>query len=125
MKFPDPTRVSEWIEFKPGLCDGCRAGCCELPVECNVEDLIRLGATDEDEASRNLGRVAKRLKNEGLLQKFDLSRHVFILNQQPSGECLFLDENRRCEVYEDRPEVCREFPKIGPKPGYCPAAQKN
>jgi Fe-S-cluster containining protein len=50
---------------------------------------------------------------------------LFVLEQRHGRDCVFLHpETRRCTVYEKRPEVCRNFPKIGPRPGYCPG-RKN
>jgi Fe-S-cluster containining protein len=51
---------------------------------------------------------------------------LFILEQRYGRDCVFLDtKTRRCTVYEKRPEVCRRFPKIGPRPGYCPKTGTN
>lgn len=111
---------STWIKYKKGLCDGCWAGCCTLPVEVSARDLIRLGLITEDEAAESLKKVAKRLMQKGIIQAFQPKSQLFILEQRHGRDCIFLDENRRCTVYEERPEVCRSFPKIGPKPGYCP-----
>lgn len=95
-----------------------------MPVEVSVRDLVRLGLTTEDEAAASLPAVARRLKKDGITRAFRARSLVFILKQKPGGDCIFLDERRRCTVYEKRPEICRQFPKIGPKPGYCPYRPK-
>jgi uncharacterized protein len=41
--------------------------------------------------------------------------------QRHGRDCIYLGADRRCTVYEKRPEVCRQFPRIGPRPGWCPA----
>jgi Fe-S-cluster containining protein len=32
------------------------------------------------------------------------------LKERPNYDCVFLDANRRCTVYEDRPKQCRTWP---------------
>jgi uncharacterized protein len=93
-------------------------------VEVSAFDLMRLGLITEDEAAASLKKVAKRLKREGHIRSFSPPTGLFVLEQRNGRDCIFLDENRLCTVYEKRPEVCRQFPRIGPRPGYCPAKQK-
>lgn len=108
------------------MCDGCWAGCCTLPLEVSAFDLIRLGLVTEDEAAASLAKVAKRLKNEGVIRSYRANSGLFIIEQRHGRDCIFLGEkDRLCTVYEKRPEVCRQFPKIGPRPGFCPEGQKK
>ena len=117
----DAQRPSEWIKYKTGMCDGCWGGCCTLPVEVSASDLLRLELITEDEASQSLKKVARRLEKEGTIQAFIPRTGIFVLEQRNGRDCIYLGEkDRRCTVYEKRPEVCRQFPKIGPRPGYCP-----
>ncbi len=117
----DPQKPSTWKAYKNGMCDGCAAGCCTLPLEASAYDLMRLGLLTEDEAASSLKKAAKRLMKEGLIQSFRATTGVFIIQQRGGRDCIFLGEkDRLCTVYEKRPEVCRQFPKIGPRPGYCP-----
>lgn len=103
------------------MCEGCWSGCCTLPLETSVADLIRLGLTTEDEACQGLKKLAKRLQKEGFIQAFVQSSQVFVIEQRHGRDCIYLDaKTRLCTVYEKRPEVCRRFPKIGPRPGFCP-----
>lgn len=120
----DPQRPSTWREHKKGLCENCWAGCCTLPVEASASDLIRLELTTEEEAALSLKKVAKRLMKEGFVQAFQQSSQLFVLEQRNGRDCIYLGEDRLCTVYEKRPEVCRKFPKIGPRPGFCPASRK-
>lgn len=122
----DAQRPSTWIPYRKGLCDGCWGGCCTLPVETSASDLIRLGVITEDEAASSLKKVAKRLLKEGVIQHFQARSQLFVLQQRGGRDCIFLGEkDRLCTVYEKRPEVCRQFPKIGPKPGWCPAKRNR
>jgi Fe-S-cluster containining protein len=103
------------------MCEGCFAGCCTLPLEVSAFDLIRLGLVSEDEAAASLKKVARRLSKEGIIRSYHAKSGLFIVEQRRGRDCIFLDEKSRlCTVYEKRPEVCRTFPKIGPRPGYCP-----
>lgn len=113
------------MKYRKGLCEGCWAGCCTLPVEVSAADLIRLGLSTEEEASVSLKEVAKRLLSEGIIQAYQARSQIFVLEQRHGRDCIFLGRDRLCTVYEKRPEVCRRFPRIGPRPGYCPAARKR
>jgi hypothetical protein len=89
-------------------------------------DLIRLGVLTEDEASASLKKAARRLIKEGVIRSYLAKTGVFMVEQRGGGDCYFLDEKTRlCTVYEKRPEVCRTFPRIGPRPGWCPEGRKQ
>lgn len=114
-----------WVPFKKNMCETCWAGCCHsMPVEVSIPDLIRLELISEEEASGSLKKVAARLKKQGYIRTFRAKTMIFVLEQKSSGDCIFLNEKRQCTVYETRPEICRLFPKIGPKPGHCPYQKK-
>ncbi len=124
MNRSDPQKPSNWKAYKKGMCEGCWAGCCTLPLEVSAYDLIRLGVITEDEAAVSLKKVAKKLSKEGVIQSYRANSGLFIIEQRGGRDCIFLDEKtRQCTVYEKRPEVCRTFPKIGPRPGFCPVGK--
>ena len=116
---------STWVQYQTGLCQGCLAQCCSLPVEVNREELVRLGLVKADEVEGSLKKVAKRLLGLGWVQKFSAETGRFILGQNRAGVCVFLGDDRKCSVYENRPDVCRDFPNIGPRPGYCPSQKSG
>ena len=121
----DAQRPSTWPKYRKGMCEGCWAGCCTLPVEVSASDLIRLELITEEEACISLKSVAKRLMKEKIIQAFSPKTGIFVLDQRHGDDCLFLGhKDRLCTVYEKRPEVCRTFPKIGPRPGFCPSRKK-
>ena len=95
--YRDPAKPSTWVPFFDGACNGCRADCCHLPVELEPHEVTRFG---EANVTRRDG--------------------VWFLRQRADGACIFLDASRRCTVYESRPDTCRRFPDIGPRPGHCP-----
>ncbi|MCX6111428.1 MAG: YkgJ family cysteine cluster protein [Proteobacteria bacterium] len=113
--------LANWTKFRPKLCQGCTAGCCRLPVEANAFDMVRLGLLHEDEACGGLKKAAKHLLSTGKIRQFRASTGLFTLMQTMAGDCTYLGPDRRCTVYENRPGVCRRFPEVGPRPGYCPA----
>ncbi len=122
---PDRDRISTWKKFTgPKMCDGCDAGCCTLPVEVSASDLMRMQLITEDEAAAPLKKVFRRLHKEGVVREFRAKTAIFILEQRNGRDCLYLDKNRMCTIYDKRPQVCRSFPKIGPRPGFCPKRPK-
>lgn len=126
MSSPDAQRPSTWVPFKnKSMCQDCWAGCCTLPVEVSAHDLIRLELTDEEEAAVSLKQLAKRLMKERIIQAFNAKSQLFVLEQRHGRDCIYLGRDRLCTVYEKRPEVCRKFPSIGPRPGFCPAKKKT
>lgn len=116
---------STWMKYRKGLCEGCWAGCCTLPVEVSAADLLRLELITIDEAAASLKKVARRLMKEGIVRSYHPKNQLFVLEQRNGRDCLYLGKDRQCTVYEKRPEVCRKFPTIGPRPGYCPAKRKK
>jgi Fe-S-cluster containining protein len=120
---PDAQRPSTWKPWR-GIsdCQGCWSGCCTLPLEVSVADLVRLGLTTETEAASGLRQLARRLIDERVIERFHAKTQIFTVAQRAGRDCIFLDaRTRRCTVYEKRPEVCRKFPKeVGPRLGFCP-----
>jgi uncharacterized protein len=123
---PDKDKPWTWVQFRKGLCTNCYGACCTMPVEVRSEDLVRLGVTSADEVERSPKKLAKKLVKDGIVSAYREGTDLFTLSSRPNGDCLFLDQKSRlCTVYEKRPDVCRKFPDIGPKPGFCPAFKKS
>jgi len=125
MRTVDKDRPSTWLRYRDGLCNNCNAGCCTMPVEVKAEDLFRLELISEDEMRASPKKLFKRLSKDGYLKSFRASTGLYMLEQKSNSDCVFLGEDRLCTVYEKRPEVCRLFPSIGPRPNFCPAQKKN
>jgi len=116
----DVENPKTWRRYHPGMCKTCWAGCCTLIVEVTGTDLIRLGLTDDWELTHSIKNLIKRLKKEGIIKRYNFKTGVFVLEQNSMGDCIFLDANRNCREYENRPTVCRKHPlELGPRPGYC------
>ena len=122
MTVVDKDRPSSWVRYRESLCRGCRAECCAMLLEVTVEDLIRLGVCDRDEAERSLKKLFKRLRKQKIAMSYRDGTGLFMLQGKANGDCQFLDSTTRlCTVYERRPDVCRSFPSIGPRPQFCPS----
>lgn len=116
----NPDLPSTWLPYRESACATCRAVCCQLPLEVRAPDLVRLGLATADEAVAPK-RLGKRLVREGVVRSFRAATGLFLLEQKPNGDCRFLGDDRRCTVYERRPDTCRDFPaKVGPRVGFCP-----
>jgi uncharacterized protein len=122
----DLNRVETWQRYRKGMCDDCRAGCCRLPVEVRIMDLLRMELVSEFETEEPLKNTAKRLMKEGVVAHFNHRESIFTLSQHSSGDCYYLDrQTRRCTIYEKRPDTCRQHPQKGPRPGYCAYQRKS
>jgi Fe-S-cluster containining protein len=111
---------------KPQGCN-LKAACCSVAVpSVPFEQLFRL-ASQGDETCRDFLSVfiphpsteaAKAFYPEGL-EHIDRVMAI-VRNQKTRSEvkaeqvvfyhCRFLDEQRRCQIYEDRPQFCRTYP---------------
>lgn len=118
----DVDRCETWTRYRAGLCDGCQAHCCTMPVEVRLPDLVRLGLVDPFEAEHEAPKqIARRLEKAGRVDHFNFKHGIFMLARRANGDCLYLDAaTRRCTVYEKRPDTCRKHPQVGPRPGHCP-----
>jgi Fe-S-cluster containining protein len=75
----------------------------------------------QDEVDWSLEDVARKLIKRRIVFSFDADEQMFTFEQISGRDCIFLDPlTRQCTVYEKRPDTCRNFPKIGPRPGFCP-----
>jgi Fe-S-cluster containining protein len=113
-------RSETWVKYHPSKCEGCWAGCCTLPVPVTSEELHHMGFIEADEVNGPLKRIARRLIREGIIQSFNARTRLFTINQVNGDDCVFLDENRRCKIYDRRPSICRRFPMNSVRPGHCP-----
>jgi Fe-S-cluster containining protein len=119
--FSDLDRTGTWLKYRNGLCDNCMATCCTMPVEVKLRDLVRMGVVDAFEAeAEEPKQIAKRLTKARIVEQFNFKHGIFTLARRANGDCRYLDgETRRCTIYEQRPDTCRNHPRIGPRPGFC------
>ncbi|MGZ3788711.1 MAG: YkgJ family cysteine cluster protein [Bacteriovorax sp.] len=116
--------LKRWTKYKKGLCDTCAGLCCYMPVEVRVNDLVRLNVLDEFHLELSEREQVKDALKHPAIQRFTPSTEKFTLKQKPDGSCYFLDANKLCTRYEDRPDTCRNHPQIGPRPGFCAYMKK-
>jgi len=122
----DLDNTATWARYSRKLCSRCSASCCSLPVEVKAEDLVRMGLMDEFELNEEPKLVARRLLKERLIDHFHAGSRTFTLARMASGDCIFLDGgSRRCTLYQQRPDTCRNHPQVGPRSGYCPFREKQ
>lgn len=118
----DVDRLDTWSRYRAGLCDGCHAHCCTMPLEVQLPDLVRLGWVDAFEAEHEEPRlIARRLSKARLIEHFHHKSGLFTLARRANGDCQLLDAaTRRCTAYAQRPDTCRLHPqKKSPRPGWC------
>lgn len=73
------------LVFTPDDCEGC-GGCCHLIVELAEHERVPGNATEIND------------DNERVIRRRD------------DCSCVYLDPTtRRCRIYENRPQVCRDF----------------
>lgn len=96
-----------------------------MPVEVMASDLVRMGILDEFYLDSSLKEQTKEaLKHPGVT-RYTPSNEKYTLTQKQDTSCYFLDANKRCSVYENRPDTCRNHPKIGTRPNYCAYMKKE
>ena len=122
---PNLDNPATWSLFHQRMCRHCQAWCCRLPAEVTVADLITMELLTEFERQESARSLAKKLKKQGIVEHFHEKSDKFTLSRRASGDCLFLgEEDRRCAMYDKRPAVCRNHPRVGPRPGFCPHVEK-
>jgi hypothetical protein len=91
----DVDRLDTWTRYRNGLCTGCVANCCTMPVEVRLPDLVRLQLVDAFEAEHEAPKqIARRLAKAGVVEHFNFKRSIFTLARRASGDCLYLDARR-------------------------------
>jgi Fe-S-cluster containining protein len=116
----DVDEISTWTKHNQRLCSKCRANCCTMPVEVKIPDLVRMGVITEFEANEPIKKLAKKLKKDGVIEHLYFKEQIFMLVRFANKDCLYLDPtSRKCKIYKNRPDTCRDHPRIGSRPGFC------
>jgi len=96
-----------------------------MPVEVKIPDLVRMGVISEFEVDEPVKKLAKKLKKDGVIEHLHFKKQIFRLVRFANNDCLYLDPtSRKCKIYMQRPDTCRNHPRIGPRPGFCPYEPK-
>ena len=93
--YPDFTPIN------PSLCRQCGSECCDITTPFTASD-IKIIKTKYRKALRGV----KMVHSVG---------DAYMLEKRGNSQCVFLGDDKRCSIYEVRPEICRDF---GDKP-YC------
>ncbi|MDY0190400.1 MAG: YkgJ family cysteine cluster protein [Desulfuromonas sp.] len=113
--------TATWTKYTAKLCSNCNATCCKLLVEVRIPDLIRMGIISEFDQQEPAKKIAKTLKRQGIISHFNFKNEIFTLARKANYDCIYLDSStRRCTIYAQRPDTCRNHPTVGPRPGFCP-----
>lgn len=105
------------MEVRP--CNGCVSSCCSLEVDITKTEFNTL---------EKLGHIDSIItRSEIFIKEFpqyknrrdfldEMNGDTFaVIKQRPDGFCQLLDvESRLCSVYDNRPNVCRDFEANGP-----------
>ena len=120
----DKENPSTWIKFTKNSCKTCAATCCTMPIEVRFEDLLNLKFVTEEDLMKPLKSLIARLKKENVITAYREETGLFAFKQTSDGKCRYLEGNK-CQVYKNRPLVCRAFPITqGWRHGYCPQKPK-
>lgn len=89
-----------------GNCEECRPHCAALC--CTGYGFV--GLTEEEAQS---GRYLYKETTEGcdcaMCQRMREAGVRYTLLKQADGSCMYLDGERRCSIYENRPETCKSY----------------
>ena len=95
-----------------------------MPVEVTAQDLFLIGVLDEYEFEESPRKAVQKLQKMGVIKSYRAGTGLFMLERKQGRDCVYLGEDRRCTIYDKRPQVCRKFPEqMGRRVGYCPAGK--
>ena len=91
-------------------CDKCKNKCCPPRVVISLYDVARFmdKGLGKYTAGTFEGFVKLFLSDDG--KDVELSRPYMAAADSEANDCVFLDEDRKCSIYEDRPLICRAYP---------------
>ncbi|MEE9337995.1 MAG: YkgJ family cysteine cluster protein [Methylococcaceae bacterium] len=89
------------------------SACCKLTVEVDRNEYNKFWKLDLDEYFETRTDVflkenpkyLKRIKELDEMHKDNFA----ILKKRNDGNCILLNENMECSIYENRPKACREY----------------
>jgi Fe-S-cluster containining protein len=92
-------------------CDECENKCCPPRVVISLFDVARFIDTGLDDfiAGKFEGFIKLFLSDDSG-KDIKLSHTYMCSTDSDAKNCVFLDEERKCSIYENRPLICRSFP---------------
>lgn len=89
------------------------SACCKLNVEVDKEEYNRFVKLNLDEHFETRAEIFVKENPKYLKQTkvFDTmyKDNFAILKKKEDGNCVLLDENMKCTIYENRPQVCKDY----------------
>jgi len=99
-------RVLNRTVYFNGNCEQCRPHCGALC--CTGYGFVPL-TEEEAKSGRYLYKEASESCNCQICQRMREAGIKYTLHKQADGSCMYLNGERRCSIYEDRPETCRKY----------------
>ena len=98
--------------FPVPACDRCVKKCCPPRVMISLYDVARFmdDGMEDYVAGQFRGYVKLFLSEEG--EDVDLSRPHMFPTDPDAKDCVFLDKDKKCSIYERRPYICRSYPVV-------------
>ena len=103
---PNPYILLNGTVHFNGNCNECRPYCGAIC--CASYHTIKLTET-EAKSGKFLYKKASPNCNCDLCNIMREQGIKHTLLRQPDGSCIYLDGTRKCSIYEDRPEACRNY----------------
>lgn len=98
--------------FKTSPCKNGCAHCCHILLSISSDELDLIMETIEDKKITidypHLVRQAEIIKSMGEHTSTNAKRYLKI-SSYDERRCIFLDENKSCKIYENRPLACRSY----------------
>ncbi|PCI78039.1 zinc/iron-chelating domain-containing protein [Candidatus Aerophobetes bacterium] len=103
----DPSHVLNVINKQPWYSEGVRFHCTGCGACCESDGLVILTKDDVERASNTLN-IQKDAFIKQYTQKF--GKHLCLIDQPDSTKCIFLNREKGCKIYSNRPKQCSTFP---------------
>lgn len=108
IQLPVITGNSDWTITK-FECTGC-GECCNIPV-LNTEDVRRIAVNQKLDPFDFIEFRGDLIHPNSRTVKGTSVEGVLVLKQnEERTKCLFLNNENKCDIYEDRPMICQMFP---------------
>lgn len=101
-----PFRLLNGMVYFNGECDMCRSVCAAAC--CRGYSFVSL---TEEEAKSGMYkyREASDTCNCDTCTRMRQMEIRYILRRLPDGSCMYLDGERKCSIYKNRPETCKNY----------------
>lgn len=105
--------VKDWRKYLKFRCTGC-GNCCRDTVVCITDEDVRritqgTGKSPLDFVRFYTEKEVSMDQRDPLWVRFGKSKAIMALRWK-NDQCIFLDKDNRCTIYEHRPVTCRDHP---------------